>query len=301
MRIRNTGTQTFRGKIAPDQYVYIPAPPDVRSETMVTWEMACQFLGKPDITDSRLRTERLDQLRAFYGVYDNREAWDHANAGILFDEKHDPFHKHPLPVLPRLEVYDITTNERIFMLLDDPDGTAGLTAEILPPQDQAIALLQGRLAEQERQMQAMLAELTRLTAANTTMTPPAPSVAPAPNPTQAANAPIGQAPVVTGQPQQPPAPSLQGDAPLLIDGSPVEPGYQPDGSLVLANGTVIPAPNSPDTQASRYKTPVADAPGPMTDTEKRAAGIRTQGPEWTLPTAESLATATEDTPRTARI
>lgn len=292
VRVRNAGTLNFRGKTAPDQIVVIPPAVNEdgtlnpRGEGLFSFEMACMFLGKPDITDPRQRTERLDQLRSFYGVYDNREAWDHDNAGRLFDEDMDPHHKHPLPVLPRLEVYDLTSNERVFMLLDDPDGTAGLTAAPLPPQDQAIAILTAQIAKLQMEQQAMMVELSRHTGAQSAMTPPPSTSGESPN------QPISQAPVVTG---------VQPEPPLLVDGEPIEPGYQPDGSLLLANGVVIPAPNSAQGQQARYKAPVT--PLDPEDLAKVRAGQGTAAPTtaWVPADPATLGVASEDTPRAARV
>lgn len=284
VRIRNMGATAFRGKLSPTQYRLIPALPDPRSETIVSWAVACAWLGNPTIVERQVREERLTQLRAYYGVYDDRRLW---NREEVLDEKGSV-----KPILPSLEVYSMTDDSRIHMLLDDPDGSAGLISEVVPAADVAVQMLQRQIAQQAQQMAAMQAELSRFTGAQVAMTP-AETVGPAPHPAAS----IDQAPVVTGRGLS----SLSGTGGISTTSPPNAPGGAPaptepagpvlndDGSMTLPNGTVIPAPTTHYTEAV---APLDDA-----DMAAVAAG------KGTLKSGDGgfvKAQATEDKPRRSR-
>lgn len=282
VRIRNVNDRPFRGKLSPTQWAVIPAPPDPRSEALFTFEQVCMWLGSPNIVNPKDRESRLTQLRTFYGVYDDRAAWD--------------------TDLPRLEVYDVLTNERVYMLLDDPDGTGGLISQVIPAGDAATQLILDRLAQSERETELLRAELTRFIGANAAMTPPA-TTAPALNPQGMVpgdgNASIYQAPAVTGVPFAPAAPTspvqqVAGEGEAIV-----APGLQPNGDLVMPNGAVIPKGGRPATALANVEIDPAVAAENRSGASARG-GKRGEGGFKQVDPA-LMATATEDTPRAARV
>lgn len=288
VRIRNVSDKPFRGKVGPNQYIVLPSANEPGSESIFTWAIACGFVGDPNITDPRERAYALQRLRTYYGVYDDRARWE--------------------TDLPKLEVYDLSTNERVFMLLDDPDGNRNLIPATLPPKDQAIALLQHQIATMQAQQNALIAELSKFMHADRALVP-----AEGPQPFEGlvgdgtavggadVNAPITQAPVVTGQ--NPAGAAAQAAAAVAralqqtgaasaVDGPPgaaakLPDGPQPDGSLVV-NGVVIPK----GGRAMTDHVDVPDANDPAERTARARAG--SSGGAW-----KSAPAATEDRPQVA--
>lgn len=139
VRVVNVGDKPFRGVFQKRATTIQPG-----GVAFVPWPAACTWFGNPTLRNtetSKQREAEFKHLLAKYGVYHHIE---------LASE-----------LLPRCEVYDLN-NERIFMVLDDPDGKRALDP---PPTDASSTesqVLQRRLYELENQQKAMLDVLTHL-------------------------------------------------------------------------------------------------------------------------------------------
>jgi hypothetical protein len=118
------------------------------------------------------REKERARISAKYGVYHDPWWSDGPSTTTIFDPFNsrrevgtgDDYDLHPSgrfrhPNLPDVEVYDVTTGQRIYTVLDDPDGTQGL---ILPDNSaDQIDLLKKSMASLQAQLQAVTMELGR--------------------------------------------------------------------------------------------------------------------------------------------
>lgn len=111
-------------------------------EVMVPWDIATTLFGDPSTTDTPLdqaRTRVHKQARGQFGYEDGgmtNEEWEAKR--------------------PKIEVYDVETGQRIYMVIEDPDGAkfSGVPA----PDELATnaAGLQDQIARLERQVQQLV-------------------------------------------------------------------------------------------------------------------------------------------------
>src|SRR5690606_27875896 len=138
--------------------------------------------------------------------------------------------------------------------------------------------------------QMLRAELARFVGAQHTPATVSPAV------DAQGNSSIDQAPVVTGQsaPAAASAPAPARQDPGEGEAT-VTPGVQPNGDLVLPNGTVIPK----GGRKSESFTPV-DVPPELAAENRSGARSKSTAGGFTPVDSGSIASATEDTPRAAR-
>jgi hypothetical protein len=80
-------------------------------DTVVPWDCACSLFGDPTLVNTPKNPERLRVYKQVRGLYnyedgiDTAESWDYRR--------------------PHIEVYDLETGERIYMILEDPEGLQG--------------------------------------------------------------------------------------------------------------------------------------------------------------------------------
>lgn len=108
---------------------------------MVNWEQACFWLGDPGTLDARRRDE-YDRKRTWWGfaLGFDKETEEEASAsgtpGASWETKR-----------PKLEVY-AQDGQRLYMVLDDPDGTKSNPAISAPaPMADQLAALQAQVAQ----------------------------------------------------------------------------------------------------------------------------------------------------------
>lgn len=111
-------------------------------ETMMPWDLACSLFGDPFTVDSPRKPDRTDALRRA------RSNWNY-ELGMETMEAFDARRQH-------LEVYDMETSQRLYMLIDDPDGEH--TDEYVSPAEDST----DQMVLLQRQVQALTAQLTVL-------------------------------------------------------------------------------------------------------------------------------------------
>jgi hypothetical protein len=109
--IKNVGTAPFVAKYAPKRYFRIE-PGKSRS---VPREYAHMWFGDPSIGDPEERYHRMSQLRVLYGI-------------MTPTQDADKF--------PKVQVYDFDTDQRVYMLFEDPDGTKAIASAASGETDQ---------------------------------------------------------------------------------------------------------------------------------------------------------------------
>lgn len=103
VRIVNTDDRPFDYHYRNQKHVVSP-----RADTVVPWDCACSLFGDPAIVDTprnKDRTRVYKQVRGLYNYEDGTERVEDWEARR-----------------PHIEVYDLDTNERIYMVIDDPKG-----------------------------------------------------------------------------------------------------------------------------------------------------------------------------------
>lgn len=142
VRVRNVGALPWEGPRAKFNNQEYPIP--VGEEIICDGEIACTWLGYPAMRDDPNkaqfhRTEAFNRLRQTYG-------W---SAG--FDQEPDWEEMRP-----KLEVYTMK-GERIWMILDDPEGKLAKPQEdVVRPDD--IEWLKAQVARQEEELDALKAQ-----------------------------------------------------------------------------------------------------------------------------------------------
>jgi hypothetical protein len=102
IRLLNRDThKTFVGKFASNTYKIPP-----QSEILVPYEAIVLWMGNPEARNiDHRRKDRVDEwmrLRVKYGAYENDPVWEQNK--------------------PNIEAYDAATNQRVWTVLDDPNG-----------------------------------------------------------------------------------------------------------------------------------------------------------------------------------
>lgn len=142
VRVRNVGDTAFVDSWQGNDYV-IPAGQEIIMEA----EGPCLWLGYPGLRDDPLRADfkRTDQyarLRARLGFHggpagQTEKDWERMR--------------------PKLEVYKLDTNERVYMILDDPTGELdkGHLVDAPVTGNEDTAYLEERLESQQREIDAL--------------------------------------------------------------------------------------------------------------------------------------------------
>lgn len=158
VRIRNVGSSKLRLDYANQRWEIEPG-----QDAIAPYLGACYWFGDPrsvnvgDNRSTQYRARELDRLSVLYGIYSDAFVADDDNT-FTIEQKVDDYRKlEPRPYvnrrhpnLPQVEVYDLTTGERILTVIDDPEGndngahanpeSASLQAQLQAMQDQMNAL-----------------------------------------------------------------------------------------------------------------------------------------------------------------
>ena len=165
VRVKNVGPKKLRLEYANNTWHIDPG-----QEAVAPYLAACYWFGDPRSVDighdrnSHHRTREIDRLSVLYGVY-SEAFWVDEDGVVREEEQIDNKRSHPAmpyvnrrhPYLPQVEVYDITTNERILTVIDDPEGNLN------EPQSNA-QLESAAMADQIRAMQQQMNSLAALLA-----------------------------------------------------------------------------------------------------------------------------------------
>lgn len=111
-------------------------------ESMMPWPLAVTLFGDPFAIDAEKKPDRKDSLRRARAVF-NYEL------GMESDEAF-------MARIPKFEVYDTETNQRIYMLIEDPDGEH---ADEYVPMDIESNDTVGLLTQQIKMMQEQIGKL----------------------------------------------------------------------------------------------------------------------------------------------
>jgi hypothetical protein len=118
------------------------------AEVMVPWDVATSLFGDPasvDTTTDQARTRALKQSRGQYG---------YVLGGMTTEEWED--------LRPKVEVYDVESGDRIYMVLEDPDGTRyGGTTPALSADSLTSRALEDQVATLTKQLETMMQILTQ--------------------------------------------------------------------------------------------------------------------------------------------
>lgn len=139
VRIVNNSDKPFRGVF--EQRATVVRPGSVE---FVPWAAACTWFGNPELRNtetSRQREAEFKHLLAKYGVYHHAEL-----APAL---------------LPKIEVTDLQGN-RIYMVLDDPDGRLANAPDATDASSTEAQVLERRVYEMQNQLTAMVSVLQEL-------------------------------------------------------------------------------------------------------------------------------------------
>lgn len=100
VKLRNAGSEPFQDTYANRPFRILPG-----EEIIVPFYAAVYWFGNPysvDTDKARDRTDEWKRMRVKYGVYDDLTALE--------------------TNMPKVEMYDANTNERLYHVIDDPDG-----------------------------------------------------------------------------------------------------------------------------------------------------------------------------------
>lgn len=114
-------------------------------DAIVPWDIACTLFGNPRITDIPPANERTL-------MYTKIRARHNFSAGLQREDEWEG-------IRPSVEVYDIENNQRIFMLIEDPDGDHMTDAPRPSAQISDVAAMQ-------RQIEALTAMVSKMVAAS---------------------------------------------------------------------------------------------------------------------------------------
>lgn len=183
-------------------------------EAMVPWDLACSLFGDPTLTDSVKEQARSRTWRQVAAIHNYEEGTQTAGDW------------RP----PNIVVFDVETGQRVYMLLEDQDGSkGGYTGVTHETNDQSnVAALTARVSDLERllakSVEALIAmqQASPLTgqvvvASADAPSPEAPDAFPAP-PTAGEDAPPStpDTPVSTGQPSDQPSEDIPQTIPATV-------------------------------------------------------------------------------------
>lgn len=130
VRITNVGPKKLRLEYANQTWHIEPG-----TDAIAPYLAACYWFGDPRAVDvgharsTHYRSNEIDRLSVLYGVY-AEPFWVDEDGVMREEERIDEHRRNPAmpyvnrrhPYLPQVEVYDLTTNERILTVIDDPEG-----------------------------------------------------------------------------------------------------------------------------------------------------------------------------------
>lgn len=167
VKVKNTGDEILSIMYL-GQVLQIP-PGETRT---VPWDAACGQFGNPLVANAPNRPERNDVYNA------TRALWGFA---IGYDVETEEQHRKQPPArqemasswearMPHYEVYTIDTDERILMVLDDPDGSRanpGLTGVASAEPDFSAAESNQKVADLQKTVAGLSALVEKLLARET--------------------------------------------------------------------------------------------------------------------------------------
>lgn len=147
VRLVNKGEQDFDFHQSNQKRILPPG-----AEVMVPWDLACSLFGDPTTVDSPTDQARARSLKQSRGLFNyemgkmTAEEWEERR--------------------PKVEVYDVETGNRVYMVLEDPDGVHAGNVPGGPDMGNLTALnvgaLEAIIANQQKQMDAMQSMLIHL-------------------------------------------------------------------------------------------------------------------------------------------
>ena len=147
VRLVNQGDSVFDFHQSNQKRILSPG-----AEIMVPWDLACSLFGDPATVDTptdQARTRSLKQSRGLFNYEMGKmtaEEWEERR--------------------PKVEVYDVETGNRVYMVIEDPDGKYAGNVPGGPDMGSLTSLNQGALeaiiAQQQKQMDAMQGMLKHL-------------------------------------------------------------------------------------------------------------------------------------------
>lgn len=163
VRVTNVGSRTFRAQYANAWYTIDPG-----EDAFLPYYATVLWFGNPnaanvgDDRDDQHRHHEVERLNVQYGVQNN--PWqvpagedpdtfttsDPENPQLYIDGYH--------PNLPRCAVFDLTTNEQLPMVLDDPEGEAVSAPRATLRDQRSMEAEIARMAEQQKIMIDLLAQ-----------------------------------------------------------------------------------------------------------------------------------------------
>lgn len=147
VRLTNRDSKPFSFMLNNEKRVIAPD-----ADTMVPWNVACSLFGNPGVLDvhpQNARAALYKKVCGFHGFQNgfmNEEDWEQ--------------------IRPKIEVYDVETNERIFMVIEDPDGMNR------PDFGPAAASNVNELASLQSQVAALTSQIAKMTQAMASQLPP---------------------------------------------------------------------------------------------------------------------------------
>ncbi len=115
-------------------------------DTIVPWDLATTLFGDPRAIDdgrNKARTQALKRARGNFNY----------ELGIENDETFDARRPH-------IEVYDATSGERVYMLIEDPDGDMCGAQILIDTESSEIEMLRRQMAAMEARMMQMTERMT---------------------------------------------------------------------------------------------------------------------------------------------
>lgn len=171
VRVRNVGETKLRLDYANQRWEIEPG-----QEAIAPYLGACYWFGDPRAVNvgdpsnraTQHRDREVDRLSVLYGLYSDPFAVDEDGFSTVEQKVDDyrklearPYVNRRHPNLPQVEVFDLTTNERILTVIDDPAG------------DNNRAHANPESASLQAQLQAMQAQMNALTSQLATTDPDA--------------------------------------------------------------------------------------------------------------------------------
>lgn len=109
---------------------------------IVPWDIATTLFGDPFVLDDGKKNDRTRTYKHVLGLFGYQN-------GMMTQEEWEF-------IRPKIEVYDLETQERVYMLLEDPEGLHSLPQEKPTEDSSAIAFLQRQLSQTQAQLATLL-------------------------------------------------------------------------------------------------------------------------------------------------
>lgn len=166
VRVKNVGSKKLRLDYANQTWHVEPG-----TDAIAPYLAACYWFGDPRSIDvghdrnSHHRTREIERLAVLYGVY-SEAFWVDEDDVVRDEERIDdhrtapalPYVNRRHPYLPQVEVYDLTTNERILTVIDDPEGNLN---EPQSNQELESAAMADQIRAMQQQMNALASRLAQ--------------------------------------------------------------------------------------------------------------------------------------------